>query len=140
MTAVRLIQGVATSFLLTSFVDRIFLAVTQTNKLGTLTLAATHRSSTQDDAPSYSISTLLGVRSSSGPQHLVARRLIESLSQSKQPHMAAKSLLLSLGLKKAPRKPATTPTSSGEDLPSLSEEELAAVREIVDQVEKMKQW
>lgn len=137
VTAECLIGGRPTTFILTSFVDRIFLAVTQMNKVGTLTLAATHRAPTADsEAPTFSIVTLLGVRNAPVPQ-LLARRLIESLSNSKQQHMANKSLLLSLGLKKAgPRKQA----DADEGLMTVSEEEMATIKEIVDQVEKMKQW
>jgi hypothetical protein len=175
------LQGIPTTLIVTSFVDRIFLCVTQINKIGSITLATTHQvtthtewrrhvvrassgctqtesfiihshslhrffcalvvvqapSASASDAPSFSLSTLLGVRHAPLPQ-LLARRLIEGLSSSAQEHMAAKSLLLSIGLKKTK---SSTPAPQGDSsMMALTDEELQTVREIVNEVDKIKQW
>jgi hypothetical protein len=133
-----LIGGVPTALLITSFSDRLFVAVTQLNKLGSFTLAATtvlnpaeemdaRAASGSDNGPTYSVQTLLGPRSAALPQ-LLARRLIESVSRSTVgPHMASKSLLLSLALRQKPKE-------------ILSEQDMQAVRDIVAEVEKIKMW
>jgi len=132
-----LIGGVPTALLIPSFSDRLFVAVTQLNKLGSFTLAATTvlnpaeemdaRASGSENGPTYSVQTLLGPRSAALPQ-LLARRLIESVSRTTVgPHMASKSLLLSLALRQKPK-----------DI--LSESDMQTVRDIVAEVEKIKMW
>jgi hypothetical protein len=134
-----LIGGVPTALLITSFSDRLFVAVTQLNKLGSFTLAATTvlnpaeemdartASGSEQNGPTYSVQTLLGPRSAALPQ-LLARRLIESVSRSTVgPHMASKSLLLSLALRQKPKE-------------MLSDQDMQTVRDIVAEVEKIKMW
>lgn len=135
-----MVGGQPTSLIVTSFADRIFVAVTQSNKIGTITMASTQRSpASLSDAPSYSVTTVLGVRNAPLP-HLLARRLIESLSRSAHAHMAAKPLLLSLALKHT--RPAVTRAQGADDAmpPTLDEQDLQMIREIVEEVEKIKQW
>lgn len=137
-----LVCGVPTSVIITSFVDRIFVAITQNNKMGGFTLAATAHAnpSVPDSTPSYSIATLLGPRSAPVPQ-LLARQLIESLSRSDKPHMAAKSMLLSLALQKPKRCAAKPPSSSADDgVPSISEEEAQTVRALLAEIDKIRMW
>ena len=135
-----LILGVPTSVIVTSFADRIFVAITQNNKMGGFTLAATaHANPAVPEAtPSYSIATLLGVRTAPVPQ-LLARQLIESLSRSDQPHMASKSLLLSLALQK-PKGAAGKPHAADDGVPSITEEEAQTVRALLAEIEKIKMW
>lgn len=93
-----------------------------------------------NDSPSYSITSLLGVRHAPMP-HLLARRVIESISKSSEEHMAKKPLILSLGMKKAVT-PAGGKSASSTDpmMQTLTESELEAVRAIVAEVERIKQW
>jgi len=96
--------------------------------------------SAPDSAPSYSIQTLLGVRSAPLPQ-LLARRLIESLSSSPHEHMASKPLLLSVALQKAKRtKPAAATGGDDGGVPSLTDDEVQAVRDIITEIDKIKMW
>lgn len=98
-----LVDGVPTEFVLTTFVDRIFILVTQSGKMGTLISASR-------DAPassSYTIATLLG-RRDDPVSTLLARQLIEAISSSST--AAGKPLLLGLGL--LPRKAAQDDTKS----------------------------
>lgn len=60
------------------------------------------------------------------------------MSQSKHSHMAAKSLLLSLALQKPKAKPALS--SDDPSLQSLTEADLVTVKEILAEVDKIKQW
>jgi len=150
-TAIVEIQGHQIRLIVTSFVDRIFVAVMQgRDKMGSIIHATTNQplDTSSSSTPTYTTTTLLGVRSSP-LSSLLARRLIESLSMSHEEHMARKPLLLSVTLEsevgrmKRRQQIGGGGGGGGDDfdaVASVSDEELELVREIVKQVDKIKMW
>eukprot|EP01137_Pigoraptor_chileana_P013317 Opistho-2@66682 len=87
------VDGTHTDFVISSFSNRIFVAITQYEKLGTLIHASKDVKVDLETPPSYTVRTLLGKRDE--PLLLVyARQLIEIISSATD-----KPLLLSIALK-----------------------------------------
>jgi hypothetical protein len=106
--------------------------------------------------PTFTIHSLLGASSSSSHSplpSLLARLLIENISQSKEERMRNKPLILACGLKKKNNKKIIIKgeqekgneqnTIIGEDdptLPRVDENEMELIREIIKEIEKIKMW
>jgi len=87
-----IIEGDHTDFVITSYSDRIFIIVTQINKLGTLTLS--NKETTVEGTTIFASKTLLG-RREDYPSSILSRQLIEDISKTTE-----KSLILAVTLKK----------------------------------------
>eukprot|EP00128_Syssomonas_multiformis_P015220 Colp12_sorted_trinity150504_noHs@30006 len=89
---VKTINGVDTEFVLNAFQDRIFILVTQCNKMGTLLSAAKDMNMEVGSEPTYTIRVLLGKRDDSFIE-VFARQIVEAMTKAE----CNKPLLLSAG-------------------------------------------
>ncbi|XP_062510178.1 proteasome assembly chaperone 3-like isoform X1 [Corticium candelabrum] len=81
--AAFLVNGIATEILLTHFGDRIFIAVTQLQKLGTIIHAASDKPVEIEGHPTFTVKILLG--KDEPILEVYARRLMDEISRSSTP-------------------------------------------------------
>ena len=91
--------GVHTDVVLTPFKDRVFVLITQRQKIGLLLEATKESDVTEMGEPVYHIATKLGNAGEGGATELLARRLIDSIAK------ANKSLLLGVAWLSAEKEP-----------------------------------
>jgi hypothetical protein len=94
--------GAHTDVVLTPFKDKVFVLITQRQKIGLLLEATKEAEVTETGEPVYNIETKLGSTGEGGATELLARRLIDSIAKS------GKSLLLGVAWLNAQGEPSVS--------------------------------